>query len=71
MEIAAFVNGECRATGITDNEGNLRLLIPGDASDGNVTFKAYVKNKEVELGQVMPYVVDGIEGKYDAPVVIR
>lgn len=71
VEIAAFVNGECRATGITDNEGNLRLLIPGDASDGNVTFKAYVKNKEVELGQVMPYVVDGIEGKYDAPVVIR
>lgn len=68
VEIAAFVNGECRATGITDDEGNLRLLIPGEASDGEVTFKAYVKNKEVSVGQTIPFVADGIEGKHNAPV---
>ncbi len=70
VEIAAFVNGECRATGNTDSEGNLRLLIPGDALDGEVSFKAYVKNKEVCIRQIVPFVTDGIMGKFEKPFVI-
>lgn len=70
-ELGVFADGECRAAGMTDSNGNIMLMIPGDMLTMTLDFKLAVKSKVLESANELIYENDAIVGTPDMPYEIR
>lgn len=71
-ELAAFIDGECRATG-TYGDNVFYLLIKGKSDEQrNVTFKYYSSRNRYlyETTSSVPFETDGVYGTADNPIVL-
>ena len=70
VEIGVFDGEECRAAGVTDEQGFITLLIPGE-NETTLTFRAAIGEDILEATQTLDYESDAIIGSYDMPHIIR
>ena len=70
IEVAAFVADECRATIVSDADGYVFLLVPGDGMVRPMTLRAYVLGSENEIDMPLNYQADKMLGTLKSPVVI-
>ena len=70
IEVAAFVADECRATIVSDADGYVFLLVPGDGMVRPMTLRAYVLGSENEIDMPLSYQADKMLGTLKSPVVI-
>lgn len=70
IEVAAFVDGECRATMTSDADGYLFLLVPGDGRVRPMTLRTCILGEESELDVPLSYQTDKMLGSLKSPVRI-
>ena len=70
IEVAAFVDDECRATIVSDADGYLFLLVPGDGKARMMTLRAYILGDETALDLPLTYQADKKLGTLGSPVLI-
>ena len=70
IEVAAFVDDECRATIVSDADGYLFLLVPGDGKVRMMTLRAYILGDETALDLPLTYQADKKLGTLGSPVLI-
>jgi hypothetical protein len=68
-EIGVFADGECRTSGMTDENGVAYLTIPGDDA-ATLTFKVAVGGQEAEAAETLDYETDAAYGTPALPFVI-
>ena len=68
VEVAAFADGECRASALTGSDGVVYLTIPGD-DDAELSFKVAEGARITDVKTVLDYVNDGIYGTPQNPLV--
>ena len=69
IEVAAFVGGECRATIVSDADGYLFLLVPGNRAE-TMELHAYTGGEEVLLNLPFTYQTDLRLGTLTKPVLL-
>ena len=69
VEVAAFVGGECRATLVSDADGYLFLLVPGNRAEA-MELHAYTGIEEVLINLPLTYQTDLRLGTLTKPVVL-
>lgn len=69
LELGAYVEGECRAADVTNENGLAFLTIPGD-NQGTLNFLLAVGDEIVEAAEWFTYEADAVYGSPKNPVVI-
>jgi hypothetical protein len=69
-ELGVFADDECRTVKLTNGEGVAYLTIPGD-DETTLTFKVAIGDKVFDASKTVSYVVDGVYGSPDSPLVIE
>ncbi len=69
VELGVFVDDECRAASLTDDEGIAFLTIPGD-DEATLTFKVAIGDQVVDTNTTINFEVDGVYGSPKHPIVI-
>lgn len=72
LEVAAFINGECRGVATTNTNGVFILRVWSNEAEGNVSFKVGVRNETLELDEAdgtttVPFAANAIVGTPSAP----
>ena len=70
VEVGVFNGEECRTAGVTDEQGFITLLIPGE-NETTLTLRAAIGEDILEATQTLGYESDAIIGSYDSPHIIR
>ena len=68
-EIGVFADGECRASGVTNENGVAYLTIPGDDA-ATLTFKVAMGDQEADAAETLDYEADAAYGSPARPFVI-
>ena len=69
VEVAAFVGGECRATIVSDADGYLFLLVPGNRTEA-MELHAFIDGEEALIDMPLTYQTDRKLGTLNKPVTI-
>ena len=69
IEVAAFVDGECRATIVSDADGYLFLLVPG-SKVSQMELRALIGNEEMRIDLPLTYQTDQMLGTLREPLMI-
>ena len=69
IEVAAFVGGECRATIVSDADGYLFLLVPGNRTEA-MELHAFIDGEEALIDMPLTYQTDQKLGTLTKPVTI-
>ena len=69
VEVAAFVGGECRATIVSDADGYLFLLVPGNRTEA-MELHAFIDGEEALIDMPLTYQTDRKLGTLTKPVTI-
>ena len=72
VEVATFINDECRGAIKTDDSGLVFLTVAGgDGKSGNVIFKVSHNDKIMTINQNLTYEDDAMFGSFDNPYIIN
>ena len=69
VQLLVYAGEECRAAGVTDENGRVNLLIPGEELTG-LTFQVVVGDKTYDATETLNYETDAIVGTPNAPFLI-
>ena len=69
VELGIFAGDECRAVAVSDDEGKLITLIPGDEAV-TLSFKVAVGDAILEANQTLEYVTNATAGTTEQPLLI-
>ena len=69
VQLLIFAGEECRAAGVTDENGRVNLLIPGEELTG-LSFRVVVGDKTYDATETLNYETDAIVGTPEAPFLI-
>ncbi len=69
VEVAAFVDGECRAAIVSDADGYLFLLVPGNRTEA-MELHAFIDGEEALIDMPLTYQTDQKLGTLNKPVTI-
>lgn len=69
VQLLVYAGEECRAAGVTDENGRVNLLIPGEELTG-LSFQVVVGDKTYNATETLNYETDAIVGTPEAPFVI-
>lgn len=72
LEVAAFINGECRGVTTTNTNGVFTLRVWSNEAKGNVSFKVGVRNETLEFDEAdaattVPFAANTFAGTPSAP----
>ena len=70
MEVGVFAGDECRAAGISDDEGMVFLTIPGDAAT-ELTFRIADGSTYIDCDKTINYSSNAIIGTIDEPFILN
>ena len=70
MEVGVFAGDECRAAGISDDEGMVFLTIPGDAAT-ELTFRIADGSTYIDCDETISYSSNAIIGTIDEPFILN
>ena len=71
VEVAAFVDNECRATILADAKGYVCLTVPGEGQGDVIHFKVRVGREFYDVVQTLIYQDDAIVGSVREPYRIQ
>ena len=70
MEVGVFAGDECRAAGISDDEGMVFLTIPGDVAT-ELTFRIADGSSYIDCDETLNYSSNAIIGTIDEPFILN
>ena len=70
MEVGVFAGEECRAAGISNDEGLVFLTIPGDART-QLAFRMADGDTSVDCDATLEYTSNAITGTLDEPFILN
>ena len=70
MEVGVFAGDECRAAGISDDEGMVFLTIPGDVAT-ELTFRIADGSSYIDCDETLNYSSNAIIGTIDKPFILN
>ena len=69
-ELGIFVDDECRAAAVSDENGKLITLVPGNNEPAMLTFKVAVGSQIAEAQETVEYITNATVGSLDTPFYI-